>query len=553
MAKLPNPDEIYGRFNLPPQDLDLLGFCAGKKAGQVDQWIKQLRHTQIGKTASLLYQAVPQVAHLRTDPKTRFEMLELLWPVTQQAIQGLSRDFLNQPLVLPEPAQKAALVAQALQKNLVDGYTLCTLDLHRQKLSRHANRELLVSALYRAVTGIGLLMLRNHQLYTQIPAGHWTRIHGLYAIAMHYELHEHLVKIEHSPTDPRNVQDAWLHASGLACSRLNQLVQQDISIAFSTLAAWSCHIQIRPGITADQRNLYVVDLESDQPPVIKARHAAAKNHHLTFELDFQRLVNQVSKMSDSADMPDDQFLQGTLNRPPGLHESLTQHLLTSWNTAPQRHQDRQQTNHTIEICAGLTDCHFQMTHETPFEEFLQGHSRGGHDDVQMLLKRASRSPESDAPKARRQCIHNLTVQNTSAGGFCLLWSGELPSKLEAGELVALRYPGRETWDLCAVRWIRQLKGASQLGVQLIARKAEPCAVAITYDLGGFSDYQRAIRITSPAISGQPPSLLTFAVPFQAGLRIKLKEAQRETDVRLKQCIYSTGKIKLFTYDVLSAE
>ncbi len=553
MAKLPNPDEIYGRFNLPQQDLDLLGFCAGKKAAQVNQWINQLRHTQIAKTASLLYQAVPQVVHLRTDPKTRFEMLELLWPVTQQAIQGLTRDFLNQPLVLPEPAQKAALVAQALQKNLVDGYTLCTFDLHRQKLSRHANKELLVSALYRATTGIGRLMLRNHQLYTQIPAGHWTRIHGLYAIALHYELHEQLVKVEHTATDPRNVQDAWVHAVSLACSRLNQLVQQDIAIAFSTLAAWARHIQIRPEITDDNRNLYVVDLESDQPPVSKARLSVAQNHHLTFELDFQRLVNQVSKMSDSAPQADDQFLQGSLSKPAGLHESLTRHLLTSWNTVLQRHQDRQQTNHKIEICTGLTDCHFVMANETPFEDFLQGHSRGGHDDVQALLKKAARNPEPDAPKPRRQCVHNLTVQNTSAGGYCLLWTGDLPSKLEAGELVALRYPGRESWDLCTVRWIRQLKGASQLGVQLIARTAEPCAVAVTYDLGGFSDYQRAIRITTPAIKGQPPSLLTFAVPFQTGLRIKLKEPQREIDVRLKQCIYSTGKIKLFTYDVHSPE
>src|SRR5690554_5510397 len=93
---------LLNRLSLPPQDLPQLTFCEGCKEAQVRAWVKALPMTQINVISTLLYKAVPEIARLKTSPATRLAMLEMLRLPIQQCIQGLTRHFLNQPLILPE-------------------------------------------------------------------------------------------------------------------------------------------------------------------------------------------------------------------------------------------------------------------------------------------------------------------------------------------------------------------------------------------------------------------------------------------------------------------
>ena len=175
-----DPALLLAQFKLPPQDINLLTFCLSKKPGKVAEWADELKLTQTKATSAELYKAVPEIAHLKTDAKSRFEMLEAVWPAVQHVAQELSKDFLNQPLMMPDAAQKAAIVAQALQKHLLDGYTVCVKELVDQKRLKAGQQELLQHAIFRAISCAGLLMLRNYQLYTPVPPGVWLRLHGLW-------------------------------------------------------------------------------------------------------------------------------------------------------------------------------------------------------------------------------------------------------------------------------------------------------------------------------------------------------------------------------------
>src|SRR5690625_6762308 len=116
-------------------------------------------------------------------------MLECLRPAVQQSIESLSQQFLNQPVILPEPARKAATVTIALQKHLSNAYLVAVADF-AQTPNDTETLPAWALADHRSITGLGLLLLRSYQLYTPRPAQLWNELHALYALAEAAQIHQ---------------------------------------------------------------------------------------------------------------------------------------------------------------------------------------------------------------------------------------------------------------------------------------------------------------------------------------------------------------------------
>jgi hypothetical protein len=556
MSHLFEPTLSLAQFKLPPQDINLLSFCESNKLIKVKAWVEDLKPTQIKPTGIQLYEALPEISHLKTDTRTRFDMLEALWPVTQQCLLGLLKEFLQQPLILPEPAQKTALLAQALQKHLLDGYTVCAKELVEQKKLRPPQQELLQNTIYRALTALSLLMLRAYQLYTAIPQSLWLRAHTLYQVAEFYDLHNRPVALT-TDASPQTLTETYLRLIMLASIRPNQLAQNDIAIAFRALEGWARQVRLFPSATADQNNLFVVDLNQDKGPIAKSRFEGDPDDRV-LELDFQSLVSQLNKLSGGKNSTDWLGQTPSVTLPQEMPVSLLEHMLSCWSNSVQRIQERRRLEVEADACIGLIDCHYHLCGSVEFDRFinprdpLEGDSflSGGFD---ALVASLSGKKSIDEPKASRQTVFRVVLHNVSAGGYCIFWQGDLPaSRIEAGELIGIREPDRRVWSIGVVRWIRQLKGGSQLGIQLLTTQPVPYGAASVFDMGGYSDYMRAIHIPSPAMANQPPSLLTASVPFQENTRVKLKQEDNVIDVRLGKSVFSTSKFKLFSFETLTS-
>lgn len=558
MSNLFDPTSSLNQFKLPPQDINLLSFCESNKPARVRAWVEDLRVTQIKATAVALYKAVPEVNHLKTDAKSRFEMLECLWPAVQQCLHGLAKEYLQQPLILPENVQKMALIAQALQKHLVDGYTLCVNELVSQKKLKPALQELLINSIFRAMTASSMLMLRCAQLYTALPAQLWLRLHALFQTAEYYDAHTKPAPVAVAEGRPgRSVQDAYGRMLVFSSIRPNQLSQNDLFHAHRALEDWVRYIKVFPSATADKNNLYLVDLNQDSGPILKERFDGAPEHRV-LELDFQALVSQLSKMTGAKrDAERDGPARG-LSIPAEMPGTLVEHMLECWSNSVQRNQDRKRTDTAADACIGLIDCHYHLCGSIEFDQFINPQDdpeddsflSGGFD---ALVNSLTSKKDLDAPRTQRRSVFDITVQNISSGGYCLLWQGELPNRIESGELIGIREQGRRVWSVGVVRWIRQLKSASQLGVQLLSTQPVPYGAAVMYDMGGYSDYMRAIHIPAPVMPNQPPTLLTATVPFQAGSKVRLKQEDAVTDIRLTQSEFSTSKLRLFSFETLSSD
>lgn len=559
MSQLFEPILSLSQFKLPPQDIELLSFCESNKLPRVVHWIENLRLTQMQSTCIALYDAIPELCHLRTDVKTRYDMLEAFWPVTQQSLLGLLRDFLQQPLILPEPAQKTALLAQALQKHLLDGYTLCVKELIQQKKLKTAQQELLLNALYRALSALSLLMLRAYQLYTAIPVSMWQRAHCLYQIAEYYDLLKRPTPVAVGSA-ALTINELYIRLLTLSSIRPNQLSQHDIAAAFRALESWSKHVKLLPSATDEETNLFLVDLDLDSGPIPKNRFASDPDHRV-LELDYHSLVNQLSKLTSSRGGLDVEWLGDapTLTVSTDMPNSLIHHMLHCWSNPAQRHQERKRLDAEVDACVGLIDCHYHISGNLEFDQFINPRNpiqpdsflSGGFD---ALVASMSAKKDVETPRPTRQTVFRVQLQNASLGGYCLFWQGDLPtSRVEAGELIGLREPDRRVWSIGVVRWIRQMKNGSQLGIQLLTNQPVPYGAASVFDLGGQSDYMRAIHIPSSFIPDLSPSILTASIPFQENTRVKLRQDDSTLDVRFKKCVYSSSKVRLFQFEKLSSE
>ena len=537
-----NPREFINAQHLPLQELKVPSFCSSNKAAKIEAWVNNLQATKITHTSVVLYNSVPELNRVTTDYSNRISTLEAVRPTVQNCIDGLTKDFLYQ-LTQTEETQKFAIVAQALQKSMVDGYLLSLRDicnLNRFKVETH---NLMVKALHRAISGIGLFFFRSYQLYTSAPSGMWLQLHGLYRTAEYYDL---LDKTVSDPAlenpQPTSLRSAWLRVVMLAACKPNQLSKKDVARCYQAFIHWAPLVKLNEGVSGDKENFYIINVSQDEPPCYKSRFSGRESDRV-IELDFKTLLGRLSKQGGARDEVSAEMQQAS-SVPKDFPDTLLDHLLNTWGNVAQRKMGRRDVNLKAEIALGLVDCHYFISGKRKFEEFV-----GGNSDIDQagtsFTPRGSSRPGTEGDSERP--TWTIEIQNVSAGGYCILWKGEMPPKLESGEIICLKEHNRFSWNLGVIRWIKQLKNAAQIGIQLLSNHPSPCGAAQLYDMGGQSDFMRALILPQNNQNNQPLTLIAPRSPFGEMQKTKILSSERTVNVRIGKCLFSTGSIKQFAY------
>lgn len=583
------PNELLSRFKVPPQDLEALSFCAAKPA-KVAEWAQALPMTRISYVSSLLYKALPEVARLKVAPQARLDMLEALRPAVQQALQGLAPQFLNQPLILPETARKTATVAQALQKHMTNGYLVTVRELGTAtKGNADVLATLRAQALQRAVSGMGLLLLRSYQLYTPVPSRLWLELHTLYQLAEHWQVAtlavtENLPQHHHLNTVERCYQRLLL----MACARPNQLRQTEVGQTYEALeqlAPLAHMVAYDPG---QEDNLFAVVLDSDTPPLYKSRLPATPGGAIR-ELDTGPVVTALTEareaLGDRSAGARDRY---------GLSTALNDHLRQSWHLLAQRSFERRPGKGRMDITIGLSNLHFHLCGGQPFKLFMNQAAHVHEEDSGPFAGRLPTAPAleddpwGDAFDAggNRLAGHNIATFNIehsirqrqqkdyrgehptfqvpivdiSLGGYCLEWREQVPAQLKAGELLGLKEEGRHKWTVGVVRWVQQSREATLLGIQTLAPQATPLGAAVVYKTGGYSEFLRALEVPALRAINQPATLITNSVTFHEYSKVRLYRRhsgqqedshKNQISVQLTRRRFSTGAISQFEYRELA--
>ena len=569
------------RIAAPEADLDSLSACE-PTVDSLASWLMSLPMANTADTAAQVRQTTYELARLRVSGKMRLTLLEQIRPIVNYLCARMDRSAGTSNT----HGDAIARLAQRLQTNLCSGYKAVVVELLAKQGDDKADQDLLRQAIHRALSDLSRTLLRTLQFYVAPADKLWLELNQLYLLAERMELADFALEDpenHHSQTiSPKTL---YLRAMLLATCKPNQLRPRQLQEIFNCLEVWATQASIETSATDA---LFAVDLESDQGPkysrlltdAVEARRIRTET--LVYELESH------SRNLSTADIV-----------PASLSEGLVRHLADAWGMLQPRSQQRANTSLDMKLCVGIRAAHYFLSGGVPFPEqtassdtllhrelnpFLlnqeknqkqkQEAAKDVWDDAFDLRVRIPENPDiadpdrillqgyarnklgsdvaadaADGSNAYR--VYDATATDTSPGGYRLQWNDPLPANLQTGELAALREESDNRWCVGVIRWIRQDRDGTSMGIELLSPRAIPVAVRIVQKRGGPTDYARALMLPELAPINQPATLITPLVPFQAGQKVHIHRQGIQSTAQLQESQQHTESFNQFTFRLLA--
>ena len=550
-------------------DKQRLSFCEATPR-DLQKWVDGLPKANIGETARQLYQALVELNQLLTPSENRLQLLEVLRPDIYFVCKQLEKYFLNQAIVLDERPRKVANLCQALQNHLAVGYKLI--------VARFANQvgrdqQLLAIALQRATHSLCGPLIRASQLYCPVPEGLWLELHQLYQIAASRGLHKTIIRDgQAAQTKGLSTEQSYLVALLLGCARCNQMRQSAIARLAEALEPWSALVTVQSG--AESSSLFALAPQVDGPPRYISLFQQGELHN-ALGIDPSQLVDAIK---EHLLLPPENLSQSRLTIPEGFSHDLLQHLAAAWGDIAERTFQRSQAQGSLTLCIGMSALHFYLAGKRPFNEVLQlpvkanapvFKAEAGPSDIWanafdaqkvnhwgndlpfeeiQYNKPPQTAASGDSDTTDSYPYFDVAIVNISPGGYCLSWPKEVPSQLQAGELLGIRSQPQQGWSVAVVRWIRQVRGGgTQMGIELIAPHAQACGLQLVRKAEQSSQYLRALLLPEISAISRPASLITARLPFQEGNKVSINLNGSEHRAVLSSRQTCTSSFNQFEY------
>ncbi|VXC15854.1 Molecular chaperone [Pseudomonas sp. 8Z] len=556
-------------LRVPTPDKQSLSFCDGTPR-DLKRWISDLPKANLGETARQLYQSLVELNQLQTPSENRLQLLELLRPEVYFVCQHLERHFLNQAIVLDERPRKVANLCQALQNHLAIGYKLIITRI-TERTGKDRDQALALT-LQRAMHSLCSPLIRASQLYCPVPEGLWLELHQLYRIACQQRLQRQLVRDPLARSSQGlSPEQTYITALLLGCARTNQMRQNGIARLAEALEQWSSLVKLQPGDAPS--SLFVLAPQVDGPPRYKSLYPSNELHNL-LGIDPQPLVDAIKHYLA---LPEEQRARASLPMSEGISLDLLQHVAAAWGDIAERTFQRTPGQGNLTLCIGMTALHFFLAGQRSFADLLRRPVELGaavfkpstgetdiwanafdaqrtsteeihFEEIQYTQVTPGEQPEAPQSSHETYPTYPLAIVNHSPGGYCLSWPKDVPSQLQAGELLGIQDSPSQGWSVAIVRWIRQVRGGgTQMGIELIAPHAQPCGLQLVRKAEQNSQYLRALLLPEIAAISRPASLITPRLPFQEGSKVLINNHGEEHRAVLTRRQISTGSFSQFEY------
>lgn len=568
--------ELNLDLSIPEQTLVSLSFADATPAG-FKVWVDNLPLANVGEISRQLYQAIIEFNKLSIAPQVRLQLLEIMRSPIEYACKELSKHFLSHAVVLPDKQQKIANLAQTIQLHLATGYKIVLME-STGNLSSEKHKKVFVQAAHRLFAEYGQVLLRSCQLYTATPKNIWLEMHRTFVFSealglLKYKIEDTQNKYQ---TETR-LDQAYKRNLLLASARPNQLRQNDIQIAFDTFELWSNFVDISADC-ADHA-VFIVNMDQDVTPRYKSLISSSTPHHYGFDTTdlverIHEYLNAVYSLSHKDQSDKHQMApEDILDVPKNVNDILLNHLNQAFGVLTKRSFKRIANEGALNLCIGLSASHYYSSGKVPFHtQMLQNNASGSESDNNIFLTQALRrqdawsdgydtggrvgTPHTDAPISFNHPgstdsndaypQFEVPLVNTSPGGYCLEWEGEIPSNIQAGEILSIREHPKQPWRIAVIRWIRHIKQAgTQVGIELLAPSAKPCGVQLLQKTGDPSEFMRGLLLPEISAIGQAATLITPRVPFQSGQKVSIKFSNTEGKCQLEKKVSATGSFSQF--------
>lgn len=563
------------KLHIPATTLAQPSICAGNVEG-ITQWAKELPMANTGESARRLYHAIRELNQWDTDPLLRFKVLEVVRPYIYSICTLLNKHFLQSSISLNEKQLKIANLSQALQVHLATGYKLVVAHSIANLRPTDKPAKIVTLAVHRAISDTNQTILRAFQLYCQPPEHAWLEINQLLLLAeMHgltqYKVSDRQTRFLSSST----IKDVYIRAHLLGTAKPNNLRQQDLIQLYDASELWAEFV----GLThaEDESALFIINLHRDRPGQYR-QHLRDAQKPLFRSLNTAELVKALKLWAANPNG------NNTITVPGKLSDNLLSHAIQSWGIHWQRSFRRAPTEGSLRLCIGLSATHYYSGGLLDFDLMLTRFKpKTMHDEVQQAADTGKASSDdvwadafdaggakiADNPSLNLDAIefinkykddddqaetkakypsHSVELINTSPGGYCLHWKGNVPPSIQAGELIGIQEKGVKHWSIGVIRWIRHLRDqGTQLGIELLAPRAQIGAARILQKTGNNGPLMRALLLPAIKAIAQPATLLLPRMPFRTGNKIELMFESEQGRYQLTKRLTSTSSFGQFQF------
>ncbi|WP_300428001.1 hypothetical protein [uncultured Thalassolituus sp.] len=568
------------RLHIPTVSQTELSFCA-PNAQSFSEWAKSLPMANTGEASRRLYQAIRELNNWKTHAATRFEFLEIIRPYIYSVCTVLNKHFLQSSISLNDKQLKIANLSQALQGHLATGYKLVVAHTLQHMASGEKTPRHLPTALHRAISDSSQTILRAFQLYCQPPERSWLDINQMYLMAEARRLQKLEIEDQQNRLcTATSIKDVFVRIHLLGTVKPSNLRQQDLAMIYEACELWSEQVELTPA--DDESALFIINLHRDRAG--QYRHHLRDAQKASFRsLNANKLVNGLKSWNRSA--ADD---NADVVVPDKMSDTLVSHAVQAWGIHWQRSFRRQPTEGKLTVCVGLSALHYFTAGRRDFEQVMLGFKPSAYEGDQNTGRSvdtgrvasddiwadafdaggSARMPENSSMNldaiefinkhkgqnspARESDVrysnYPVVLINTSPGGYCLHWEGEVPSSIQAGELIGIQESGVRHWSVGVIRWIRHLRDqGTQLGVELLAPKAEVAAARLLQKTGSNGPQMRALVLPAIKAIAQPATVLLPRIPFRTGNKIELQHNELQGRYQLSRSLTSTSSFGQFQF------
>ena len=429
---------------------------------------------------------------------------------------------------------------------------------------------------FRATQYYGQALLRIKECYLPPPHGFWRHVYDLYRLAESHELLHEPVVHPGAGVPAVAVRDRFLSLMLFSLSPTNRHRPREVRQIYVLLNRFCAFAQLHKLRQRDgQTALFVIDLDADREPcrILQQHVEAGKGVRFLFTRELvDRMVGYYSEPVGMGEFGS------------GLSGGMIKRLVRSLGVPERRKSQRLAESGDRVVIVGLKHMIGALWRGRPLKDLPEGSTSIQYKGVKWLnvpdlqMEDRSDEPTRESERVARSehaigsmmsarkgfmsrddiwgdrrfsgpggiadlATLSAATINSSARGYCLLWTHRSVACLKVGELVG--FPtGEGVLHAGVIRWLQQTTdGDVMLGVELLAPRTR--AVSISASVRGGT-LEMALLVPEDARLLREPSILVQPAKCNVGQALTVDDIAGLKNYRVERLVESSPSFQQFT-------